>query len=109
MRASSAPSPDVLCRGPLVLAEKDASISINGRQTQLSATEFRALRYLVVNSDRLVSWAELADHLWDDRGDEARAMTIIAINRLQGKIGGSRLRRLPAVGVRLVCSEAGDD
>ncbi len=36
-----------------------------GREVQLSPTEFNLLRYLLVNQGRVVSKAQILDHVWD--------------------------------------------
>jgi two-component system OmpR family response regulator len=43
-----------------------------GKLLELSPTEFTLLRYLLINSDRVVSKAQILDHVWDyDFGGDA--------------------------------------
>jgi two-component system OmpR family response regulator len=43
-----------------------------GRPVELSPTEFRLLRYLLVNTGRVVSKAQILDHVWQyDFGRDA--------------------------------------
>lgn len=103
MHAPSRRSTGVLHRGPLALAVGGGSISIHGRSVELSATEFRAIRYLMINNGWLISWSELSTHLWENDAEEARVATRVAITRLQAKLGGRFLQRVPELGVRLEC------
>jgi DNA-binding response OmpR family regulator len=103
MEASSLPHPDALRRGPLVLAATDSSLSVHGHRFNLNGTELRTLRYLMIESGRVVRWSELCTHLWDHEAAGARAATEVAISRLQNKMGRELLRRVPELGVVLEC------
>jgi two-component system OmpR family response regulator len=54
-----------------------------GEEVELSATEFRLLRYLVVNQGRVLSKAQILDHVWqyDFDGDGAIVETYISYLR----------------------------
>jgi len=46
-----------------------------GRSVELTATEFRLLRYLMLNSRRVLTRAQILDHVWDyDFGGDSRVL-----------------------------------
>jgi two-component system OmpR family response regulator len=54
-----------------------------GEEVELSATEFRLLRYLVANQGRVLSKAQILDHVWnyDFDGDGSIVETYISYLR----------------------------
>jgi two-component system, OmpR family, response regulator len=49
----------------LELDEDTMRVSRAGRPLQLSPTEFKVLRYLMLNRERVVSKGQILDHVWD--------------------------------------------
>jgi two-component system OmpR family response regulator len=49
----------------LELDEDTLRVTRGGRPVQLSPTEFKVLRYLIVNRERVLSKAQILDHVWD--------------------------------------------
>jgi two-component system OmpR family response regulator len=49
----------------LELDEDTMRVSRAGRPVQLSPTEFKVLRYLMLNRERVVSKGQILDHVWD--------------------------------------------
>ena len=49
----------------LELDEDTMRVARGGRAIQLSPTEFKVLRYLMLNRERVVSKAQILDHVWD--------------------------------------------
>ena len=46
-----------------------------GRLVELTRTEFRLLRYLLINAGRVLSRAQILDHVWDyDFGGDASVL-----------------------------------
>jgi two-component system OmpR family response regulator len=56
----------------LELDEESHEVYRAGRRVQLSPTEFKLLRYLMLNANRVLSKAQILDHVWnyDFRGDD---------------------------------------
>ena len=52
--------------GDLVLDETAHQVWKDGAEIALSPTEYRLLRYLLINRDRALSKRQLLDHVWDD-------------------------------------------
>jgi two-component system, OmpR family, response regulator len=51
--------------GDLELDEDSLEVRRAGRRVELSPTELKLLRYLMVNRDRVLSRAQILDHVWD--------------------------------------------
>jgi two-component system, OmpR family, response regulator len=59
----------------LELDEDTFEVKRNGRLIELTATEFRLLRYLMLNPRRVLTRAQLLDHVWSyDFGGDARVL-----------------------------------
>jgi two-component system OmpR family response regulator len=59
----------------LELDEDTFEVSRGGRPIELTVTEFRLLRYLMVNPRRVLTRAQLLDHVWSyDFGGDARVL-----------------------------------
>ncbi|WP_282104949.1 MULTISPECIES: response regulator transcription factor [unclassified Crossiella] len=72
--------------GELVLDEEAHEVHRAGRQLELSPTEYKLLRYLLVNAGRVVSKAQILDHVWQyDFGGDA-AVVEKFISRLRHKV-----------------------
>jgi two-component system OmpR family response regulator len=56
----------------LILDEETHEVHRAGKLVQLSPTEFKLLRYLMLNPNRVLSKAQILDHVWnyDFRGDD---------------------------------------
>jgi two-component system, OmpR family, response regulator len=71
-RASGPPPPPNRLRvADLELDTERHQVWRDGRRVQLSPTEFKLLRYLMTNTGRVLSKAQILDHVWnsDFRGD----------------------------------------
>ena len=61
-----------------------------GEPIELTATEYRLLRYLMLNPRRVLTRAQLLDHVWDyDFGGDARVLETY-ISYLRKKLDGAR-------------------
>ncbi|GLH97218.1 response regulator transcription factor [Phytohabitans aurantiacus] len=65
-------SPSRLTFADLELDEETHEVYRAGQRVQLSPTEFKLLRYLMLNANRVLSKAQILDHVWnyDFRGDD---------------------------------------
>jgi two-component system OmpR family response regulator len=76
--------------GALRIDTRRLRVMINGRAIELSPLEFRLLRYLAHNRDRVVAQSELVEHVYGN--DEPESNTIEAlIARLRRKIGSDAI------------------
>ena len=53
-----------LTNGPLSLSSHSHRVLVNGEPVELNHTEFKLLRYLMMNPDRVYSRAQLLDGVW---------------------------------------------
>jgi two-component system OmpR family response regulator len=59
----------------LELDEDTREVSRAGRPIELTATEYRLLRYLMINGRRVLTRSQLLDHVWEyDFGGDARVL-----------------------------------
>jgi two-component system OmpR family response regulator len=64
-----------LVLGDLELDEDTHEVMRGGREIELTATEFRLLRYLMLNPRRVLTRSQLLDHVWNyDFGGDARVL-----------------------------------
>jgi two-component system OmpR family response regulator len=92
--ARAAPNPRRHEYAGIVLDEDANRVEYDGEPLALSPTEFRLLRFLMVNAERVVSKSQLLAHVWgcDSEGDYGVIETYVFY--LRRKLGaGSRLIR----------------
>jgi two-component system OmpR family response regulator len=69
------PESSRLTFGDLELDEDTHEVSRGDRPIELTATEYRLLRYLMLNPRRVLTRAQLLDHVWEyDFGGDARVL-----------------------------------
>ncbi len=69
------PESNVLTFEDLVLDEDAHEVTRAGRPVDLTATEYRLLRYLLLNARRVLTRPQLLEHVWDyDFGGDARVL-----------------------------------
>jgi two-component system OmpR family response regulator len=64
-RAGLDPAAEELRCDDLVMDDDAHLVTKAGREVNLSPTEYNLLRYLLVNRGRVVSKAQILDHVWD--------------------------------------------
>ncbi|MEV0274651.1 MAG: response regulator transcription factor [Hamadaea sp.] len=71
-RTAGEPASPKLTFADLTLDEETHEVYRAGKLVQLSPTEFKLLRYLMLNPNRVLSKAQILDHVWnyDFRGDD---------------------------------------
>ena len=77
----------------LELDEETLEVTRDGRIIELTATEFRLLRYLMLNPRRVLTRGQLLDHVWSyDFGGDARVLeTYISYVRKKIDVAGPAL------------------
>ncbi|WP_407555173.1 response regulator transcription factor [Streptomyces sp. Pv4-95] len=100
-----ADEPDVEVGG-LRISVRCHRVTVDGREVDLRPTEFRLLLHLTRSNGRVVSRAELAELLWDDRRLHAERTVNVHLSALRRKLGESAARpryvhSVHGVGVRL--------
>ncbi|MGI6876809.1 response regulator transcription factor [Amycolatopsis sp. 3B14] len=94
-RVPSAVPEGVLSCGDLEMDETRHVVTRGGRPVELSPTEFRLLRYLMVNSGRVVSKAQILERVWqyDFGGDAGVVERFVSNLRRKIDFGGPSLIR----------------
>jgi two-component system OmpR family response regulator len=73
--ANAAGSGSVLTLADLELDEEGYEVRRAGERIDLTRTEFRLLRYLLINAGRVLSRAQILDHVWEyDFGGDASVL-----------------------------------
>lgn len=86
-RTMPAPEDDGLLRiGDLVLDEDAHEVRRAGHDIDLSPTEFKLLRYLMLNEGRVVSKMQILDHVWEYDWDGEAAIVESYISYLRRKL-----------------------
>lgn len=63
----------------------------NGKHHKLTGTEFRLLRYFMLNPDKPLSKTRLTEHLYDQEFDRDSNLIEVYVRRLREKIGRDRI------------------
>jgi two-component system OmpR family response regulator len=92
-RTGAAQAGSVLTCGDLVLDDDAHRVTRRGTEISLSPTEYNLLRYLLLNAGRVLSKAQILDHVWqyDFGGDGGIVETYIGYLRRKLDDGGRRL------------------
>lgn len=99
-RASGQPRTELRVGG-LTLDPRAAKVTLNGAPVRLTAHEFRVLSYLMHHRGRLVSQAELSEHIYAHDADRDSNTVEVFIARLRRKIGAGFIETVRGMGYRL--------
>ncbi|MDT8319765.1 MAG: response regulator transcription factor [Xanthomonadales bacterium] len=85
IRRSSGHASPVLSCGPVELDTVSARVTLDGAPVALTALEFRVLEYLMQKKGKVVSKAELTEHIYSQDFDRDSNVIEVLINHLRGK------------------------
>lgn len=71
----------------LQLDEGRQCVSRDGETVELTAAEFRLLRYFMLHPGQILSKGQLAEHLYDGETERDSNVLEVHVNRLRGKLG----------------------
>jgi DNA-binding response OmpR family regulator len=77
LRRKSLNGSNVITVQNIVADTTQRSVSVNGIDLPLNRKEYEIIVYLLINKDRLVNKAALAEHVWGDKIDEANSFDFI--------------------------------
>lgn len=86
-RAHGLANQPLLQAGGLELDESRQLCRKQDQEIELTAGEFRLLRYFMLHPGQLLSKSQLADHLYDGETERDSNVIEVHINRLRGKLG----------------------
>lgn len=105
-RASGHSSPELTC-GPLRLDTRSGQVTVDGAAVTLTAHEFRLLSYLMHHQGKVVSRAELTEHLYAQDFDRDSNTIEVFVGRLRRKLGADLITTVRGLGYRLAGSGEG--
>jgi two-component system OmpR family response regulator len=99
-RASGQVTPQLRC-GPVSLDPRLAKVTLDGAPVRLTSHEFRVLSYLMHHRDRVVSQAELTEHIYAQDFDRDSNTVEVFIARLRRKLGAPVIETVRGLGYRM--------
>lgn len=99
-RASGHASAEIIC-GPVRLDTRTSQVTVDGVFLSLTAHEFRVLSYLMHHPGKVISRAELTEHLYAQDFDRDSNTIEVFIGRLRRKLGVDIIKTVRGMGYRL--------
>jgi len=99
-RASGRAQPE-LRSGRVSLDPRSARVTLDGQPIVLTSHEFRVLSYLMHHNGRVVSRAELTDHIYAQDFDRESNTVEVFIARLRRKLGSNVIETARGLGYRM--------
>ncbi|HJR59975.1 MAG TPA: response regulator transcription factor [Vicinamibacterales bacterium] len=99
-RASGQITPQLRCGG-VSLDPRLAKVTLDGAPVRLTSHEFRVLSYLMHHRDRVVSQAELTEHIYAQDFDRESNTVEVFVARLRRKLGASVIETVRGLGYRI--------
>ena len=99
-RASGQVQPEIRC-GPVSLDPRLARVTRDGVPVKLTSHEFRVLSYLMHHRGRVVSQAELTEHIYAQDTDRDSNTVEVFIARLRRKLGAGFIETVRGLGYRI--------
>ena len=99
-RASGQVTPQLRCDA-VSLDPRLAKVTLDGTPVKLTSHEFRVLSYLMHHRDRVVSQAELTEHIYAQDFDRDSNTVEVFIARLRRKLGAALIETVRGIGYRM--------
>ena len=77
--------------GPLVMELGSKRVTVEARELDLTALEYKVLEFLMLRADDVLSKAELTEHLYEDDSERDSNVLEVIIGRLRKKIDPERV------------------
>ena len=90
-RASQQPAGSLTVCGLQLNEPQQTLTTEDGQIHKLTGTEFRLLRYLLLNPGKILSKSQLTDHIYDQDSDKDSNVIEVYIRRLRKLIGAERI------------------
>jgi two-component system OmpR family response regulator len=101
LRRAQGHATPLLSAGTLRLDPRTAQVSVGDRPVKLTGHEYRVLSYLMHHAGRVVSQAELAEHIYALDADRDSNTVEVFIARLRRKLGAASITTVRGLGYRL--------
>lgn len=89
-KGSSDSDTNIISYGDLAIDEDAHRVTRAGELIELSPTEYKLLRYLAINSQRVLSKAQILDHVWQYDFDGDGAVVESFVSYLRKKVDAGR-------------------
>ena len=99
-RASGQITPALRC-GAVSLDPRLSKVTLDGVPVKLTSHEFRVLSYLMHHRGRIVSQAELTEHIYAQSFDRDSNTVEVFIARLRRKLGAAFIETVRGLGYRI--------
>ena len=86
IRRSGGHASALIERGPFCLDTRAKELRVDGCRIALTAFEYRVLEYLAMNPGRVISKAELTDHVYEQDHDRDSNVLEVLVSRLRHKL-----------------------
>jgi two-component system, OmpR family, response regulator len=96
-RATGHASSEIVC-GPVRLDTRSGRVAVDGNPVKLTSHEYRLLSYLMHHAGRIVSRAELTEHLYDQDFDRDSNTIEVFVGRLRKKLGVELIQTVRGLG-----------
>jgi two-component system OmpR family response regulator len=101
IRRASGQSGRLLRSGPITLDPRSTRVCLDGAAVKLTGHEYRVLSYLMHQHDRVVSQAELTEHIYAQDFDRDSNTVEVFIARLRRKLGADAIDTVRGLGYRM--------
>jgi two-component system OmpR family response regulator len=101
IRRTSGHAAPELRAGSVTLDPRQSRVTLNGAPVKLTSHEYRVLSYLMHHVGRVVSQAELTDHIYAQDFDRDSNTVEVFIARLRRKLGASFIETVRGLGYRI--------
>lgn len=101
IRRASGRAQSALTAGAVTLDPRLARVTRDGAPVKLTGHEFRVLSYLMHHRDRVVSQAELTEHIYAQDFDRDSNTVEVFVARLRRKLGPSIIETVRGLGYRV--------
>lgn len=102
MRRASGHATSEIRAGSVTLDSRLSRVTLDGVPVKLTSHEFRVLSYLMHHRGRVVSQAELTEHIYAQDFDRDSNTVEVFIARLRRKVGASVIDTVRGLGYRIV-------
>jgi two-component system OmpR family response regulator len=106
-RASGQLTPELRC-GDVTLDPRSARVTAGGKPVKLTSHEFRVLSYLMHHRGRVVSQAELTEHIYAQDFERDSNTVEVFVARLRRKLGAPFIETVRGLGYRIAGAAGGE-
>ncbi len=109
MRRAAGHASSVFSCGPVVLDARAGKVAVDEAPVKLTSHEYRLLAYLMHHQGRVVSRAEIVEHLYDQDFDRDSNTIEVFVGRLRRKLGVDVIQTVRGLGYVLAPPDARPD